>query len=205
MKRLLVIASGETERRALPALMRDTLTNIELLGVRIPPGHRDIARAEVAEAVIRAAFWQFKGEERAPDKVVVLIDADAAAEQGHHKARELQARLEKRLASLPTKVLVAAACRHLEAWFFADAQGLREFLGRALGNVDPLLPDEIENPKLYLTHLLRPRVYVAAVAGEIARRLSPAEVRRSSSFVAFEAAARNGGGSTEPNVGPSSA
>jgi hypothetical protein len=93
--------------------------------------------------------------------------------------------------SLGVAVCFAAAKWHLEAWFFADSQSLRAFLGRDLGAVDASRPDGISDPKRHLIRLLD-GIYSTQVAGEIAASLQPREVRRSPSFCRFEAAMRNG-------------
>ena len=64
---------------------------------------------------------------------------------------------------------------------------------RELGAIDLSQPDQIENPKLHLKHLLHDRVYTARVSEEIARRLAPASIiQRSPSFSRFVAAVTNG-------------
>ncbi len=78
------------------------------------------------------------------------------------------------------------------AWYFADAESLRRYLERDLGNVDGSRPDEIENPKLRLKNILD-RVYTARVSEEIARALDAETIaRRSPSFKGFLDALLNG-------------
>lgn len=87
----------------------------------------------------------------------------------------------------------ACAQWHLEAWYFADNQGLRGYLERDLGSVDASKPDEIQNPKQHLKQLLRERAYTAVVSQEIARRLDPQTIdQRNPSFHGFVEAVRNG-------------
>ena len=90
------------------------------------------------------------------------------------------------------RVQYAWAQWHLEAWYFADATNLREYLSRNAGSVDTSKPDEIQNPKLHLKHLL-PRTYTARVSEEIARTLNPRTIAgRSPSFKGFVEAVLNG-------------
>ncbi len=87
---------------------------------------------------------------------------------------------------------------HLEAWYFADVENLRSCIGRAPGHVDTSMPDEIDNPKLQLQHLLG-RVYTARVSAEIAGALDAATIeQRSPSFRAFIAAVLNGAADAPP-------
>ena len=99
-----------------------------------------------------------------------------------------------RLGNIHAEVLYAYAQQHLEAWYFANAEGLRNFLGRNLGSVDTSKPDEIQNPKLHLKHLRGSRVYTARVFEDIARALDPETIaQRSPSFSGFLEAVINGG------------
>lgn len=85
------------------------------------------------------------------------------------------------------------AQRHLEAWFFADARGLRKYLERNLADVDASRPDLIENPKLHLKHLLANQLYTSEVAERISYTLDAAAIaERSASFGRFLATIRNG-------------
>ena len=91
-------------------------------------------------------------------------------------------------------ILCAYAQQHLEAWYFADAENLKSYLGRALGQVDTSKPDEIQNPKLHLKHLLGERVYNARISEEIASALDSGTIAgRSPSFKKFVDAIMNGG------------
>lgn len=76
-KSVVVIASGETERRALPRLVAhlEASRGCVIDGVRIPPRH---ARLDVrmAARLIKAAW--FEDPQSRPDKFVVLVDVDAA-------------------------------------------------------------------------------------------------------------------------------
>ena len=57
---------------------------------------------------------------------------------------------------------------------------------RAPGQVDTSKPDEIDNPKLQLRHLLGERVYTARVSAEIAGTLDATTIAlRSPSFRIF--------------------
>ena len=191
--RVVVIASGETERRALPRLMSHLRERgAQLVDVRIPPGHRALDAA-MAEKLVRAAW--FGGAPPPPDKFVVLIDTDRSDPE--ERLRALQGPLAPRLAGVVgAPVLFAYAQPHLEAWYFADAENLRQFLrGRALGKIDASRPDELDNPKLRLANLLGPQLYTASVSEEIAGRVNPETIRaRSPSFRGFVDAAMNGAG-----------
>lgn len=90
-------------------------------------------------------------------------------------------------------VRYAYAQWHLEAWYFADPTSLQDYLDRDLGKINASKPDEIENPKLHLKHLLRPRVYTATVSENIAKELTPQTIEGCSpSFKGFVEAVRNG-------------
>ena len=86
----------------------------------------------------------------------------------------------------------------MEAWYFADAKGLRRHLGgRDLGSVDPSQP-AIVNPKLHLRNLLGPLPYTSLVAAEIAAGLEATTIlEHSPSFGGFIAAVKNGAGETD--------
>lgn len=187
--RVLVVASGETERLALPYLLAHLPSAVE---VRIPPrGDLTIQRAD---QVIRAAFWEAKGRGQPPDKAVVLVDADA---KDPGAKEDDFAPLHSRIGDLPLPVRVVAAKWHLEAWFFADLAGLRAWLGgRSPGRIASS-PDEIELPKHRLRNLLS-EPYTARTAGSIAASLSSTTIRqRSPSFAKFEDAVRNGAPAVE--------
>lgn len=143
--RVVVIASGETERRALPRLMsRLRERGAHLVDVRIPPGHRALDAA-MAEKLVKAAW--FGSAPPPPDKFVVLIDTDRSDPE--ERLRALRDPLSRRLDGVGAPVLYAYAQRHLESWYFADTENLRQFLGgRALGKIDASRPDELDNPKV---------------------------------------------------------
>ena len=190
--RVVVIASGETERRALPRLMSHLRERgVCLVDVRIPPGHRALD-AVMAEKLVKAAW--FGGAPPPPDKFVVLVDTDRSDPE--ECLRALRDPLAPRLAGVGAPVLYAYAQRHLEAWYFADAENLRQFLGgQALGKIDTSRPDELDNPKRHLANLLGQRLYTASVSEEIAEHVNPETIRaRSPSFREFVTAAMNGDG-----------
>ena len=191
-KKVIVLASGETERRALPHLLvhlRDHGVSVE--EVRIPPGNKPLS-VEIARKLIHAAWYDRLGV-RSPDKFVVLLDVDGKRPD---KVLEPFRTLSERLGGqLGATVRCVYAQWHLEAWYFADAANLRGYLGRALGNVDASKPDEIQNPKLRLKNLLGEQVYTARVSEEIASRLdAPTIAERSPSFKGFLDAVMNGPG-----------
>ncbi|MFZ0886951.1 MAG: DUF4276 family protein [Candidatus Binataceae bacterium] len=189
-KKVVVIASGETERRALPHLTRHLLqVGIELCDVRVPPRLGSWTRAERLQRTIKSAWFELSQRGRAPNKFVVLVDADGKApDDVRRPAQEACSHLR----DIPVPCVVAAAQWHLEAWFFGDEQGLRRYLGRNLGSIDSTVPDEIRDPKRHLKHLLD-GIYTAETAASIARVLEPSKiVSRSPSFRAFDEALRNG-------------
>ena len=62
------------------------------------------------------------------------------------------------------------------------------------GHSDTSRPDEIQNPKLHLKHLLRKSLYTARVSEEIARKLDAGTIAgRSPSFKNFVDALTDGG------------
>jgi hypothetical protein len=192
---VVVVASGDTERRSLPHLLRH-LSGDELrapVDVRISP--HGLLTVNIAERIIRATWWERHGRGTPPDKVVVLVDADAQPPE--EKLVEFD-ELHRRCADLPLTVKAAVAKWHLEAWFFADAESLRVSLdGRSLGTISSD-PDAIPFPKQRLRNLLNVP-YTSRMAEHIASTLSPDAVRqRSPSFARFEAAVRNGGGERGP-------
>lgn len=197
--RVVVVASGETERRAIPhlvACLRDE--GIGVIDVRIPPGGKALD-VRMAERLVKAS-WFSSGTERT-DKFVILVDTDGKSPEA--VLAPFREQLRRRLRpGIPASVTFAFAKWHLEAWFFGDAAALRRYLGRDLGAVDPSAPDEIENPKLHLKQLLGERAYTAVVADEIAACLEPTVVaERSPSFGRFLTSVRNGEDNGRPMRG----
>ena len=191
-RNVIILASGETERRALPHLLAHLRNRgVSVVEVRIPPRNGALS-IRMAERLIKAAWYEHLGV-CSPDKFVVLLDVDGKLPD---KVMEPFRALPERLSDeIGAAVLYAYAQWHLEAWYFADASNLRDYLGRALGSVDTSKPDEIHNPKLHLKHLLRDRVYTARVSEEIASRLEvQAIAERSPSFKGFLDAVMNGPG-----------
>ena len=190
-KRVVVIASGLTERRALPHLLSHLRAEgICTSDVLIPTGNRDL-RVEIAEELIKSEWYV---SQTPPDKFVILVDVDREDPDG--KLAPFKEELPGRLPSEVGPLLqYAYAQQHLEAWYFADAQNLREYLcGKALGSVDASQPDEIENPKLHLKNLLGLGFYTARVSEGIAQALDARTIEgRSPSFRGFVAAVRNWG------------
>ncbi len=187
-KRVVVIASGETERRALPYLLAHLQDDGIAVSIRIPPRHRAITVDE-AYKIIQSTRYDFPSP---PDKYVVLVDVDGKDPAA--VLASIQAGLPLRLgAQFPASVQYAYSQWHLEAWFFADANNLRTYLGqRDLGSVDPSQPDAIENPKQHLKNLLD-GVYTARTSENIARTLDARTIsQRSRSFGGFLEAVNNG-------------
>lgn len=190
-KHVIVIASGETERRALPhlvAYLQDE--NVSVESIRIPPRNMAL-KVQMAERLIKSAWYE--SVDRFPDKFVLLVDLDGKS--ADEALKPFQEQLPSRLGSeIKATVQFAYARRHLEAWYFADSTRLRGYLGGALGHVDASQPDEIQNPKLHLKNLIGDRrLYTARVSEEIASKLDAQTIaRRSPSFSIFVEAVRNG-------------
>lgn len=189
-KRVIVIASGETERRSLPHLAAHLQAeDISVTDVRIPPGNRPLT-IEMVEKLLKAAWYEKALDP--PDKFVVLMDADGKTPED--VLRPFREQLPGRIgAKIQVSIQFACAQWHLEAWYFADVMGLRAYLERAPGNIDTSKPDEIQNPKLQLKHLLGDRIYTAVISEEIAKKLNARTIdQRSPSFRGFLEAVRNG-------------
>ena len=194
-KHVVVIASGETERKALPQLVAHLRERrIVLRLVITPPGHRDL-RPNIAINLIRSVWY---GPDSPPDKFVILVDVDGKdpSQVLEPFKRDLPTRLNSDVVS---RVQYAYAQWHLEAWYFADATNLRRYLGgRNLGSVDTSQPDNIQNPKLHLKNLLSDVTYTSRVSEEIANVLDAETIaQRSRSFQCFLEAVKNGTSRTE--------
>ena len=189
-KHVVVIASSETERRALPHLLAHLQGHDIEVEVRIPPRNRALG-VEMVYRLIQSSLYGFP--EGPPDKYVLLVDID-----GRNPGTALapfKENLPKRLGiQLSPKIQYAYAQWHLEAWYFADAKNLRGYFGgKALGHVDASQPDEIQNPKLHLKNLLSDKFYTARVSEEIAKTLDSQTIaQRSQSFHSLLEAVKNG-------------
>lgn len=188
-KVVVVLASGETERRALPHLLAHLQAEgIASIEVRIPPRSKAL-NVDMAERLLKASW--FERSAAPPDKFVVLVDTDGKMQED--VLRPFRDQLPSRVGKIPAQLQFACAQWHLEAWYFADSTGLREHLNRDLGNVDASKPDEIQNPKLHLKNLLGERAYTAVISEEIARELKAETIgQRSPSFQGLLEAVRNG-------------
>ena len=191
VKRVVVIASGETERRSLPHLVSHLGgVGISVSQVLIPPGNREL-NVRMAERLIKSAWYS--SLDSPPNKFVVLVDTNGKTPENviGPFCEQLPTRLGD---DIDAALKFAYAQRHLEAWFFADAANLRSWLGgRDLGSIDASRPDEIPDPKRHLKNLLGSRVYTAPVAGEIAGTLDAQIIaQRSPSFKSFAEAIING-------------
>ena len=143
----------------------------------------------MAESLIKAAWFERLASP--PSKFVVLLDIDRSMPKD--VLAPFIEHLPGRLVGVDASVQFAFAQRHLEAWYFSDSMNLRKFLRRDLGKADVSKPDEIQNPKLLLKHLLGQRVYTARISEDIARRLdAPTIAERSPSFKGFLDAVMNG-------------
>ena len=188
-KRVLVIASGPTEQNALPKLLEHLKSeNIEV-DIRIPSGHRQL-RPNVVYPIIISS--QYDSDEGPPDKCVILVDTDGKSPD--EAIGPLRQGLQRtQLTRTFQNVKFAYAQWHLEAWYFADAVGLRGYLRRDTGNVNPNEPDQIQNPKHHLQQLLGDATYTAQVSADIATKLDPTTIsQRSPSFRIFLETIRNG-------------
>ena len=154
-KRVVIVASGETERRALPHLaFHLRACGVSVSSVLIPPGNRALS-VEMAEKLIKAAWYEDLSAP--PDKFVLLLDLDQA------EADEVLSpfgALPERLGAIHAPILYAYAKPHLEGWYFADSLNLRNHLGRSLGSIDTSKPDEINNPKATFAAHSRPNLHV---------------------------------------------
>ena len=187
---VVVIAEGQTERRSLPHLVAHLhAEGISVVDIRVPPRNKALS-VEMAEKLVKAAW--FERLETPPDKFVVLRDTDG--KDAGDVLQPFRDQLRGRLGTaIPARLQYACAQWHLEAWYFADALGLRAFLGRDLGSVDASKPDEIQNPKLHLRNLLAQRAYTAVVSEEIARSVNAQVIsQRSPSFRSFLDSVRDG-------------
>lgn len=185
-KKVVVLASGRIELRALPNLLRDLAGEGTRIDVRIPPRNRAVT-SDVVVKIAKSAYWDVPR----PDKFVILVDVDG--KDPDVVVESLRRRVGTALNHLELDIYYTYAQRHLEAWFFADATGLRQYLGKSLGSIDASQPDLIENPKLHLKHLLAGRLYTSEVADRISRVVDAAQVaERSASFGRFVGAIRNG-------------
>ena len=186
---VVVVSSGETERRSLPHLvshLRKQGTSVD--DVRIPPRNKALD-VGVAEKIIKSIWYENLAAE--PDKIVLLVDVDRKSPD--QVVRQIREELSHRLPDeIEKKLQYAHAQRHLEAWYFGDGGNLRVYLKRDLGRVDDSRPNEIENPKLHLKNILN-QGYTARVSEEIARALDAETIaRRSPSFRGFIDALLNG-------------
>lgn len=188
-KRVVILASGETERLALPHLVRHLKEQGVSAGdIRIPFRHRPLNAKMVAQLV--QAVW-YENIEARPQKFVVLMDTDASSPEDI--LEPIQAELPSLLQDIDADLQFAYAQQHLEAWYFADHHNLRRHIGRNLGRIDASQPDQILNPKNHLKNLLGQRIYTALESESIAKALSAAAIAdRSPNFRGFVSAVLNG-------------
>ena len=190
-KRVVVIASGETERNALPHLLAHLAEEGIIVNVLIPDRNQQL-RPRVVRPLIYSALDDY--ENGPPDKIVVLVDTDGKS--AGDALRPIRQNLQSiAIDQAPLGIHYAYAQWRLEACFFADDRNLRNYLGRNLGSVNPNQPDRIENPKQRLRNLLPGRIYTSEISEAIAETLNPDTIsQRSPSFAGFLAAVRNGNG-----------
>ena len=156
--------------------------------MRIPPRHSALTPSTAA-SLIKAAWYS--NLHQPPSKFVVLLDTDHA--EPSKVVEPFRQQLPSQLPNIDATVMYAYAEHHLEAWYFADPERLQGYLGRNLGSVNVQRPDELDNPKLHLKHLLGERVYTARVSEAIAAGLVPDTIaQRSPSFAGFVEACLNG-------------
>lgn len=190
-KKVVIIASGETERRSLPHLVAHLAEEgINVTEIRFPPQHRQLKVTTVVPLL--QAVWSEYQYVGPPDKFVILVDVD-----GNQPDDTLRPFRQDFLGSLGSKVTAsiqfAYAQWHLEAWFFGDSRNLRAYLRRNLGSVDTSRPDFIQNPKQHLKNLLGNVTYTSAISEAIAIQLDAQTIaNHSPSFRAFLGEVRNG-------------
>ena len=124
-KKVVIIASGQTEAAALPRLLRCLEPDIVVDEVRIPSSNRDLS-VNVIESLIRAA-WFVKAEDDRPHKFIVVVDVDKR--EPAEVLGPIQEDLHGRLRDVTADVQYAYAQQHLEAWYFADVENLKKYLG----------------------------------------------------------------------------
>src|SRR6266487_6163786 len=134
-KHVVIIVSGETERRSIPHLIAHLQEeDVFVDEVRYPSRNRSL-NVEMAESLLKAAWFASVSR---PDKFVILVDTDGKT--CDDVLRPFRERLRARIRDIPVALQFAFAQWHLEAWFFADISNLREYLGRDLGSVDASKP-----------------------------------------------------------------
>ena len=190
-KKVIVVASGETERRALPYLVSHLRSkSVSVDEVRIPPNNATL-NARMVERIIKSAWYEKRNTSQSPDKFVLVVDVDRR--DPDVVLSPIEEQLHMRLDVIDADIQYAYAQEHLEAWYFADAGNLRRYIGRDLGHVDTSKPDEIRSPRNHLKNLLGTRFYSARRSEEIAKILNPEVIaQRSPSFRAFLDALLNG-------------
>ena len=99
-RHVVILASGETERRALPNLLRHLRHEGISVEFRKPPRHRAIS-SDVAIKMANACYWSVPR----PHKLVVLLDGRDPEEQ----LEPLQRRIGRSLDDLDLKVSYAYA------------------------------------------------------------------------------------------------
>ena len=122
-KDVVVIASGETERRSLPHLVAHLQAEgIALIEVRIPRGGKAL-NVEMAEKLLKASW--FERIAAPPDKFVVLVDTNGRTPD--EILRPFREQLPGRIGTkIGAQVQFAFAQWHLEAWYFADIRGCED-------------------------------------------------------------------------------
>ena len=189
-KQVVVIASGETEHRAIPHLVAHLQAeDIVVVAVRIPARGKAL-NVEMAEKLVKAAW--FERSATPPAKFVILVDTDGKTEdlvQGPFR-EQLAARIG---ANINPQLQYAWRTVASRGPGFSPIAQDSEDTSSETGHVDSSKPDEIRNPKLHLEHLLGVRAYTAVISEEIAKRLNAETIgQRSPSFQGFLEAVRNG-------------
>ncbi len=129
-KNVIVIASGETERRSLPRLLAHLKTEDVIVDdVRIPPRKNNALSVEMAEKLIRSAWF---GNSCPPAKFVVLLDADGKV--ADDVLRPFRDELPKRIGGkIPAALQFAVAQWHLESWQFRRRERLERLSWPRIG------------------------------------------------------------------------
>ena len=110
--KVIILASGETERQALPFLLSHLQSRgVSVEDVRIPPRNKAL-NVTMAEKLIKAA-WYYPDSGVPPDKFVVLLDVDGKRpDEVLNPFNELPDLLSSKIRAT---IRCAYAQRHLEA------------------------------------------------------------------------------------------
>ena len=77
-KKVIVVVSGESDRRSIPFLCRHFLEQAEMFEVRKPPGNATLTPEQTVK-LVKAGWYEMNGRGMPPDKFVILVDSDGKA------------------------------------------------------------------------------------------------------------------------------